>query len=294
MQGTQRPPANWKPWQISLYLLIALIVLAPATIAVIEFLVFHSNKPVECAEFPSQWQAWYTANHSSTDHILPLDLSSVPCHNNLKSSKTGFLIFQSAGSISPSYKFLWLYFPSIFAVIYALFWQIIDGEVKRIEPIYKTSRPGGARVGPTLFSEYISWPPIFSPIQALRRCHWDVLCSSSIYVLIGFITPVLQTQMFQIQSQGFQVGYIEKFSGRFQPFTKRGSSTNITYVEGPLLGIFWDDPANFPHAFLWKDRAEGTFRNVAYLDPVRTRAQTIVLGVTVLFALHLLLLTLKR
>ena len=185
MQGTQRPPANWKPWQISLYLLIALIVLAPATIAVIEFLVFHSNKPVECAEFPSQWQAWYTANHSSTDHILPLDLSSVPCHNNLKSSKTGFLIFQSAGSISPSYKFLWLYFPSIFAVIYALFWQIIDGEVKRIEPIYKTSRPGGARVGPTLFSEYISWPPIFSPIQALSR---DLFLESS-----GMIPQIFHT-----------------------------------------------------------------------------------------------------
>ena len=116
--------------------------------------------------------------------------------------------------------FTWLYLPSLLAVFHALFWQVVDDEVKRIEPFYQLSRPAGAPAARTIFASYISVPPVLAPLQALRWRQLAVFLSSMTYVLVGFVTPILQAQMFQLQPQVIRVGYFPRDKDRFEPLSR--------------------------------------------------------------------------
>lgn len=290
-------PGNWRPWQISPFLLFPLILVAAVLAAAIEVFTSVSNRQVDESEFISMWKTWAFDDDGSAAGD---GLDDIPCLN-VSSNKRGFLTFEGSQSIPTSYYFLWLYFPSILAVVYAMVWQIVDSEVKRMEPFYQASRPGGANPDSTLFGDYISWPPFCSPVQALRWRHWAVLLSSSIYVLVGVVTPILQSQMFQTQSQMFQIGYLDEEYNLFEPFTKNSSSANVDIVKSDdsLVGIFSDEFSETYNGGVASvhdlfDGTEGMYRNVAYMDPVVSRVQEAVLIAVVILGLLSSWLLLRR
>lgn len=89
--------------------------------------------------------------------------------------------------------FCWKYMATIIAVTYGVLWQIVDFEVKRLEPYYQLSRPEGALAAESLNRDYPTCWPILAPFKALRYRQWAVVYSSTIYLIAAPLVPVLQS-----------------------------------------------------------------------------------------------------
>jgi hypothetical protein len=64
--------------------------------------------------------------------------------------------------------FLYLYFPTIVAVIFSIYWAWIDLETKRMEPYYQLSKENGALGKDSLLLHYpFSFIPL-APLKAFR------------------------------------------------------------------------------------------------------------------------------
>lgn len=215
-----------------------------------------------------------------TDYDFPVMNSSL--------AKQGCFALASADEASnpTSYYTLWLLLPSIVAVLYAMMWEIIDNEVKRIEPFYQvSSQANGAKAAMTIFGQYISLPCFFSPFQALHWRQWTVVLSSSIYVLVGVVTPVLQTQMFQVQLHAIQVLYLDSDSGKWLPITKGKSGPRPMEEDMMFTGKFQESSPSFDSTGLYSTRPtdEALTRITVFLDPTVTRAQEAVLLTVAIF-----------
>jgi hypothetical protein len=65
--------------------------------------------------------------------------------------------------------FLYLYFPTIVAVLFSIYWAWIDLETKRMEPYYQLSKENGALGKDSLLLQYpFSFLP-FVPIRAFKE-----------------------------------------------------------------------------------------------------------------------------
>ena len=117
---------------------------------------------------------------------------------------------------------LWNYGPIIFTVLYGLLWQIVDGEVKRVEVYYQLSLKGGCLGEKSLSLNYhCFWSPL-SILQALRFRQPAVVLSSTGYTLALIAMPNIQNYVFawKVYSGGnldwggtysWQVGYIDPY-----------------------------------------------------------------------------------
>ncbi|RYP69348.1 hypothetical protein DL771_006158 [Monosporascus sp. 5C6A] len=288
---------NWRPWQLSPFFLVPLIFTSAALAVTLEVLAQISNETYRNEDLQTEWLNWYCegqrrdSNSSCIPNIPGLSVSELT-FENISDSKTGILAFLRPDALSSASTFAWLYLPTLLAVFYALFWQVVDDEVKRIEPFYQASRPTGARGDRTIFASYISIPPILAPVQALRWRQVAVFLSSITYVLVGFVTPILQSQIFQLQSQMIQVGYFPRFIDRFEPLTRQGFTFEHQADDSPIMGRFTDEIANF--ADLAELQNEGIPRIVVHVDPTFARAQEAILWAATLSGSLLLWVTMRR
>ncbi|KAK4139062.1 uncharacterized protein C8A04DRAFT_33480 [Dichotomopilus funicola] len=281
---TPKPPTPaWKPWQLSPYFLTPLILTSAALAATLEALIQLSNRTYSEQTLRTAWLSWYCASPTPSQTCLStLPFTTFPPFEPPPAAKTGFLTIAPTTTLSPATTFAWLYLPTLLAVLYALLWQLVDDEVKRIEPFYQASLPGGARASQTVFASYISIPPVLVPLQAVRWRQWAVLLSSVVYVLVGFVTPVLQTQMFQLQGQVVQVGYEEE-DGGWEVLGREGFRWEPRGGDGPVVGRFMEEA-----------EGDGVVRTVVYADPVFARAQEGVLWAATGLGVWLLWVTMRR
>jgi hypothetical protein len=86
-----------------------------------------------------------------------------------KSQKNNGLIFAPVINDLPLRDtFLYLYFPTIIAVIFSIYWAWIDLDTKRMEPYYQLSKENGALGKDSLLLQYpFSFIPL-APIRAFR------------------------------------------------------------------------------------------------------------------------------
>ncbi|KAL0265065.1 hypothetical protein SLS55_001023 [Diplodia seriata] len=110
-----------------------------------------------------------------------------------KGDEDGLLKFKSPQEISLTDYFTWKYAPTIILLSYGILWQISDFEVKRLEPYYQLSRPGGATASASLNMDYLTFLSYLIPIRAARHRQWAVLFSSLATLISGSLVPVLQS-----------------------------------------------------------------------------------------------------
>lgn len=87
--------------------------------------------------------------------IFPLGLSViilVLLHRSLRNG--GVIFFNDINDVSGPTQFLFLYLPTVLAVIYSLLWAWIDLDVRRLEPYYQLSRNAGATGRESLLLHY--------------------------------------------------------------------------------------------------------------------------------------------
>lgn len=101
--------------------------------------------------------------------ILPIGLIAVLLYLAARSNRdAGIVFFDNIGDVSVSTQFLFLYLPTIIAVIYSLLWAWIDLDIRRLEPYYQLSKSAGATGKQSILLHYPVDILASVPIKALK------------------------------------------------------------------------------------------------------------------------------
>lgn len=127
--------------------------------------------------------------------------------------------------------FLYLYFPTILAVIFSIYWSWIDLETKRLEPYYQLSKENGALGKDSLLLSYPYQFILFVPFKAVRRRHWPVFCSSLAIVLVTWGIVPTQSGIFSVRqvTRNFEAPF--NLSNAFIPADRQAKSLTYHYAQ---------------------------------------------------------------
>lgn len=81
----------------------------------------------------------------------------------------GLALSPSLDDIPAFAKFSYLYVPTIIAVLYSMIWSWIDLDVKRMQPWFELSKPGGATAENSIFLDYQFDFVALVPFKAAKR-----------------------------------------------------------------------------------------------------------------------------
>lgn len=129
--------------------------------------------------------------------LLLAGLQEFLCQLSIKRAKAdpddGLIKFKKAGDLSVAEYFTWKYAPVLFFVIYGIFWQITDFEVKRLEPFYQLSKKTGATAAESLNMDYLTFMSWLVPLRALRHKQFAVIYVSLATLVASSLVPILQS-----------------------------------------------------------------------------------------------------
>jgi len=77
-------------------------------------------------------------------------------------------------------------------IIYAVLFSIMDFDIRRLEPFYQLSRPGGARASASINLDHLTMFQYFLPFKAVRLKQWAVLFSTTGNIVASMAAPALQ------------------------------------------------------------------------------------------------------
>src|SRR5437016_7440731 len=63
-------------------------------------------------------------------------LYQISDRHSKENPKRGLLTFKSPKELSVAQYFAWKYMPTLVTVLYGIMWQVVDFEIKRLEPYY--------------------------------------------------------------------------------------------------------------------------------------------------------------
>ena len=92
--------------------------------------------------------------------------------------------------------------PILIAIMFSGFWNIINTNIRRMEPFFQLNTPGGARGTDTFAFGYLDANCFTAPYLAFVSHHWAVFLSSIINLVAGLAIPVLSCQAIFIGADG--------------------------------------------------------------------------------------------
>lgn len=110
----------------------------------------------------------------------------------LEAKGQGLIQYNDVAEIPTPQFFAWKYLPTMVMVSYGVLWQIMEYNVKRLEPYYQLSQPTGNVASKSLNLDYTTLFSYFVPYKAFRNRHWTVLVASIGAVLATTAAPSLQ------------------------------------------------------------------------------------------------------
>jgi Protein of unknown function (DUF3433) len=110
----------------------------------------------------------------------------------LEAHDDGILKFDRVTDISTWHFFVWKYLPTLIFVIYGVLWQIMDFEIKRLEPYYQLSQLSGSTAAKSLNLDHLSLWSYLVPFKAFRLRQWAVFYSAVGNLLTTSVCPSLQ------------------------------------------------------------------------------------------------------
>lgn len=178
-----REKPNWKPLAFNPIYLLFLAILHILSIVGIQIL----------------------SNKQGSDHEV-LDL--IRANRTTASSPGSTFVFDEGNAVA----FVgWAYLPVAIVMVIAAFWEILDLQVRRLEPFHQLSSPEGGNVWNALCLDYTSLFGLFTPFMALRRGHYVVSLSSGAFVIISIVLPALSGSIFSVEwgSLSFSSGRVQ-------------------------------------------------------------------------------------
>ncbi|KAH8695453.1 hypothetical protein BGW36DRAFT_298765 [Talaromyces proteolyticus] len=111
---------------------------------------------------------------------------------SLEDQGQGLIQYDTINDIPVAEFFAWKYLPTMVMVAFGVLWQLMEYNVKRLEPYYQLSQPTGNSAAKSLNLDYITTFPYFVPIKAIRNGHWTVAVASIGAILATTAAPSLQ------------------------------------------------------------------------------------------------------
>lgn len=145
---------NWKPFPMKTFWIVLLIILAFAIAAVQEVLCQISS------------------------HKSDLD--------------PGIISFNDVKEVSTLKFFAWKYLPTMIAVVYSVLFNLMDFEIRRLEPYYQLSQAAGATAATSLNCDHLTMFQYFVPFKAFKLKQWAVLLSTTGNIIASMIGPAVQ------------------------------------------------------------------------------------------------------
>ncbi|KAI4672117.1 uncharacterized protein J4E78_000617 [Alternaria triticimaculans] len=118
-----------------------------------------------------------------------------------QSQQNGGVIFAPRINDLPlGHAFMYLYFPTVVAVIFSTYWAWIDLETKRMEPYYQLSKDTGALGKDSLLLQYpFDFLPLV-PFKAAKDGHWPVFWASFAILLVTWGLVPVQAGIFSVET----------------------------------------------------------------------------------------------
>jgi hypothetical protein len=121
-------------------------------------------------------------------------IQELVCQISIKKGPEGGLLeFKNPKELNMLQYFAWKYMPTIVLLTFGIMWQIVDFEVKRLEPYYQLSKRDGATAQDSLNQDYLTFMSYLVPLKAIRSKQWAVAYSSVATLMAGGLIPVLQS-----------------------------------------------------------------------------------------------------
>ena len=89
--------------------------------------------------------------------------------NKISIEEKALFFADKAGDFPVGVLFCYRYLPQMIVVVLGVGWATVDLDVKRLEPYFQLSRPGGATAGNSIFLHYPFDFIAFAPINAARK-----------------------------------------------------------------------------------------------------------------------------
>ncbi|KAF2665477.1 hypothetical protein BT63DRAFT_66774 [Microthyrium microscopicum] len=197
---------------------------------------------------------------------------------HMQSQKNGGLIFAPNISELPLSKtFLYNNFPSIIFVAYGMIWAWIDMDIRRMEPYFQLSKPGGATGRESLLLHYPSDFLASVPTKALKFKHWAVFVASLAVMLTTWgLTPV-QAGIFATSTVNITRSTSTQRSTQFLPLSKQETTLSTKSVYS-AMNILWLNETLPP--FVTRDYAVAPFTDIKTSDVGVAAATRSLTGMT--------------
>ncbi|KAF1918845.1 hypothetical protein BDU57DRAFT_511601 [Ampelomyces quisqualis] len=149
---------------------------------------------------------------------------------------SGLLFAPVIHELSLSDTFLYLYFPTILAVLFSIYWAWIDLETKRMEPYYQLTQENGALGKDSLLLHYpFSFIPL-APVKAFRDRHWPVFWASFAVVLVTWGLVPTQAGIFSVETVTRTTNMTFAVSTSAIPYEKQAKELDVRYAQS-VYGI---------------------------------------------------------
>lgn len=152
-------------------------------------------------------------------------------------------------------SFLYLYLPTVISVVYSFVWTWIDLDVKRLEPFFQLSRPGGTTSEDSILLHYPFDFLALVPMKAFGRRHWSVFATSMIMVLIFWGLTPTQSGLFAVRTVTISETLPMMVPSGYMPISVQGNASAI-YAQS-AYNIAWLNESLPP--FMTKDSMLGPF-----------------------------------
>lgn len=90
--------------------------------------------------------------------------------------------------------------PTMIAIVFAVLFSIMDFDIRRLEPFYQLSQPGGAKASSSLNLDHLTMFQYFVPFKAFRLKQWAVAFSTTGNIIASMIAPALQNPSIQFDT----------------------------------------------------------------------------------------------
>ncbi|CAI9628309.1 unnamed protein product [Alternaria burnsii] len=149
-----------------------------------------------------------------------------------QSQQDGGVIFAPRISDLPlGHAFMYLYFPTIVAVVFSIYWAWIDLETKRMEPYYQLSKEFGALGKDSLLLQYpFDFLPLV-PFKAAKDGHWPVFWASFAILLVTWGLVPVQAGIFSVETIERSSEVPFAVSTSFMPANQQTTNLTLRYSQ---------------------------------------------------------------
>ncbi|CUS11873.1 unnamed protein product [Tuber aestivum] len=183
--------------------------------------------------------------------------------NKVSLEEKALVFAERVEDFSTGVVFCYRYLPQMIVVALGVGWAAVDLDVKRLEPYFQLSKPGGATAGDSIFLHYPYDFIAFVPVNAARKGHWNVFCAGLALCLIFWVVTPLNSSLLTTQPVTRDIETVFKTCQKLTPFDDQRAAMSASFLY-TSYGVTW--LGEKVHAFMTKELIAVPFKPENYSE----------------------------